>query len=496
MPVSEQVYRAYHHYARKEEYFTYDLKTERFSYDQKAHVGACPVYGYRKSEENRNQLVVDEYAARVVRDIFRAKIDGRSAKRIADELNTLGVLSPLAYKINRGLPHPKGGFADRPDAKWSATTVIRILQDEIYTGTLVQGRQGTYNHKLRNVIQIFAWAADGVPLNQMVKRLNEAGILTPSRYKASCGLIKHENLMGSGVWQTMTVTKILSDAVYTGDMVQGKTTAIGHKQVPTPPEDRIIVRGTHEPLVSRELFEQARAARERAARKYTRTTKTPYSENILRGRIFCGCCGKPLHRQRSKSKNRNDDYFYRCISNDRIQRDACQRPVSVREDRLLQTILTIIRKEAEVVMGNSLRLKQHSGQLEQDKAGIGREIAKLRQSAADSRKYLTSLYENLVSGTLTAEEYHTLKANYEGRINAAAQRVRELQHEQAERTAQVAEYISIADRLACISKDSKLSALLVEQLIERITVNGPGDIEVQFRFESGFERVAEVLENE
>lgn len=117
------------------------------------YVGACPVYGYRKSKENRNQLVVDEYAARVVRDIFRAKIDGRSAKRIADELNALGVLSPLAYKISRGLPHPKGGFADRPDAKWSATTVIRILQDEIYTGTLVQGRRGTYNHKLRNVIE-------------------------------------------------------------------------------------------------------------------------------------------------------------------------------------------------------------------------------------------------------------------------------------------------------------------------------------------------------
>lgn len=116
------------------------------------YVGACPVYGYRKSEGNRNQLVVDEYAARVVRGIFRAKIDGRSAKRIADELNALGVLSPLAYKISRGLPHPKGGFADRPDAKWSATTVIRILQDETYTGVLLQGRQGTYNHKIKNVI--------------------------------------------------------------------------------------------------------------------------------------------------------------------------------------------------------------------------------------------------------------------------------------------------------------------------------------------------------
>ena len=117
------------------------------------YVGACPVYGYRKSEENRNRLVVDEYAARVVRDIFRARIDGRSAKKIADELNALGVLSPLAYKVNRGLPHPTGGFADRKDAKWSATTVIRILQDEIYTGTLVQGRRGTVNHKIKNVVK-------------------------------------------------------------------------------------------------------------------------------------------------------------------------------------------------------------------------------------------------------------------------------------------------------------------------------------------------------
>ncbi len=116
------------------------------------YVGACPVYGYQKSPENKNQLVIDEYAARVVRDIFRRKIDGSSAKRIADELNALGVLSPIAYKVNRGLPHPTGGVSDSPDAKWSAKTVLHILQDEIYTGTLIQGRQGTYNHKIKNVI--------------------------------------------------------------------------------------------------------------------------------------------------------------------------------------------------------------------------------------------------------------------------------------------------------------------------------------------------------
>ena len=116
------------------------------------YVGACPVYGYRKSPENHNQLVVDEETAHIVREIYRRKLEGESAQRIAEELNRLGVLSPLAYKIDRGLPHPTGGFSDRPDAKWTPHAVLRILQDEVYTGTLVQGKQGTYNHKIKNVV--------------------------------------------------------------------------------------------------------------------------------------------------------------------------------------------------------------------------------------------------------------------------------------------------------------------------------------------------------
>ena len=116
------------------------------------YVGSCPIYGYRKDPENKNHLIIDEYPARVVRDIYRRRIDGASAKHIAEELNRLGVLSPMAYKESRGLPHPTGGFADVPDAKWSARAVIRILQEETYTGVLLQGRQETHNHKLKNII--------------------------------------------------------------------------------------------------------------------------------------------------------------------------------------------------------------------------------------------------------------------------------------------------------------------------------------------------------
>ena len=73
-------------------------------------VGAFPVYGYMKAEDNKNLLVPDPYASRVVCDIFRMRLEGASASKIAAELNRLGILSPLAYKKNNGLPYAKKGY--------------------------------------------------------------------------------------------------------------------------------------------------------------------------------------------------------------------------------------------------------------------------------------------------------------------------------------------------------------------------------------------------
>jgi hypothetical protein len=116
------------------------------------YTGACPVYGYIKDESNRNRLVIDEYPADIVREIFRMKLEGFSAVQIANILNERCVSSPIEYKKEKGLPHPKGGYGDKDDARWSATTIIRILKDETYVGTLVQGKTGTPNYKIRDLV--------------------------------------------------------------------------------------------------------------------------------------------------------------------------------------------------------------------------------------------------------------------------------------------------------------------------------------------------------
>ena len=117
------------------------------------YVGAVPVYGYKKADNNKNQLVIDEYAAQVVKDIFKMRTDGYSAERIANELNRLAVLSPREYKKDNNISLPTGGYCDKENSKWSATTVIRILKDEIYTGKLIQGKCGKPNYKVKEYVK-------------------------------------------------------------------------------------------------------------------------------------------------------------------------------------------------------------------------------------------------------------------------------------------------------------------------------------------------------
>lgn len=111
------------------------------------------VYGYRKDPENKNHLLVDERAAGNVRDIFNRKLEGYSAQSIADWLNKAGVLSPMEYKhfLGSGFFCP---FKRNEQARWTAAAVLRILKNEVYTGTLVQGKRSRPNYKIKKPVDL------------------------------------------------------------------------------------------------------------------------------------------------------------------------------------------------------------------------------------------------------------------------------------------------------------------------------------------------------
>ena len=113
-------------------------------------IGGYAIYGYCKDERNKNRLVVDEYAADIVRSIYRRKLEGMSAQAIAEQLNSENVLAPSEYKRLCGLNY-HSGFKAGTHAKWQAIQVLRILKNEVYTGTMVQGRRQKINYKIKKI---------------------------------------------------------------------------------------------------------------------------------------------------------------------------------------------------------------------------------------------------------------------------------------------------------------------------------------------------------
>lgn len=114
-------------------------------------IGSFAVFGYRKNPEDRHRLLVDDYAAGVVRDMFKWKLEGISAGDIADRLSGLGVPTPMEYKRSQGMRYSTS-FRVKEKSVWSAGMVLRILKNPVYIGVLEQGRVTTPSYKVKRLV--------------------------------------------------------------------------------------------------------------------------------------------------------------------------------------------------------------------------------------------------------------------------------------------------------------------------------------------------------
>lgn len=335
------------------------------------------------------------------------------------------------------------------------------------------------------VRQIFQWAYEHVALNDITRRLNEACIPTPSHYKKMTGEITHDNLIGGGKWQTRTVAKIMSSEVYTGDLVQGKTKTVDHRQMQADEDNYIAVSGTHAAIVSHEVFDAVQEYRRIVSENSKAKEINAYTPNIFKGKVFCAHCGKPLHRQRAIRKKGPDAYLFHCLSNSRVAKGSCE-GVTINEKELISTVTAILEKELSVVLGSSLPLFRYEARQKQDRDRINAQTSAKRRDMEQNRKLIRGLYEDYVKGVLTGEEYLSLKEDYEKRIEALSADIAALENEQAELDEQLARYLSMEKDAHKLEHDHLLTAELIERLIDRIEITHDHDIQVTFRFRNEF----------
>ena len=113
-------------------------------------IGSFAKYGYKKDPADHHKLIVDEDAAEVVRLIYRMYLSGSGIRTIVRYLNDSGIPNPSTYKRRSQPTYKANTIGSSP--LWSDKTVRRTLQDEMYTGTMVQGKFKKVSYKDKAII--------------------------------------------------------------------------------------------------------------------------------------------------------------------------------------------------------------------------------------------------------------------------------------------------------------------------------------------------------
>ena len=109
-----------------------------------------PIYGYKTSEADKYQWVIDEEAANVVRRIFKLCIDGYGPSKIARILTEENVLNPTAYALSQGRDN---GHRNANLNRWDHRTVASILERPEYCGHTVNFRTRRKSYKVKKTIR-------------------------------------------------------------------------------------------------------------------------------------------------------------------------------------------------------------------------------------------------------------------------------------------------------------------------------------------------------
>ena len=327
------------------------------------------------------------------------------------------------------------------------------------------------------VKQIFQWVLEDVSLEKIALMLNEAGVLTPSFYSKEKGLISSKKLIGQGYWNTFTIIHIIENETYTGDMVQGKSTKIGKKQVRTDKKDWIIVKNTHEAIISKETFEKVQECRAKIAKKSKSQNKVPYEENILKGKVFCQCCERNLHYYRNSKK----EYLFHCITNYRIKKGSCE-GVFIKQKDLFQKILFIFSKKRNLFLEKEQYLQQQVQSMRKNITLWKQQQTALEMQMNEKRLYLQTLYESLVDGVITQSEYKKLRENYQNEIENLLSEISCLEEIQQYHSQKI-EHILKLKEVFQLEQISEITKEFADKFIKRIEVSSDNIVTVAFYFD-------------
>ena len=266
------------------------------------------------------------------------------------------------------------------------------------------------------VRQIFELAADCVTLRKIGRALQSYRLALPGAYLKTGNIYVDEG-QEAKAWYAGTISNILKNQAYIGNMVQGKRrTRLSENESRhvTDEEDWIIVENTHETIVDKELFDRVRKVLaqkvEESCFSSDRGKNLPIKDDIFAGILFCGNCKRrisQLSRIAEKDVRLERQYFYSCRYNYDFGGEKCG--CTILEQELVKAVYKILEVNIEALSDCEKMENVLQSTMDKELKQCDVQIRHLEKKIEKQNYEESKAYQGYVTGEESREEFRRMQ---------------------------------------------------------------------------------------
>ena len=316
------------------------------------------------------------------------------------------------------------------------------------------------------VQEIFSLYIQGTGRTNIARILNERGIPSPSEYYRICyGKSYGSPKNKSKYWKYFTVSHILENEVYIGNLVQGKTFKptykVGHT-IPAEKEKWIRMKHTHEPIIDQQTWDLTRKLWNKRSKPCYNGTTNPFS-----GILVCGKCGYKM----SVAYNQHKRYF-RC-TNAKYGKNCCD-GTTIFESTLQKILLSEIQKLKEKYLNPDLTLDDASilADNEDMRKSLMKNLSSLQKNLDDTNRAIKNLYIDKLKGYIEEERFTELLSDLESEKRQYSSQIESLKMKLEHDQSVDDEKAEIIDRVRHLLSFKTITREMVNLFIDSIEIDG------------------------
>ena len=317
---------------------------------------------------------------------------------------------------------------------------------------------------VREIFEMVAYMGYGY--NKIARVLSDRKILTPTAYRYQNDGKTYDK--DPYDWNLVSVRRILENSEYLGRIVNGKKQKLSFKSkkvVTVDESEWIIVKDTHEPIITERLWDDAHARLD--CRKRGSITG---GVNIFAGLVKCDRCGYAL----TLGNNKAGKHYLSCSTYKRKGKDACTLHF-IQYDDLYQLVLTDIQSKLSLLRSNeeffAQKLQVELGNTSTYKMqALRKEADEIKKRLQMLDKKFDQMYEDKLNGVLPVRKFLEMTKTSEAEHQQLTEKLADLESQIATQKTTDDSISRFMDIVRKYTEVKQLDSELLNRLIDKIVV--------------------------